>query len=189
MTVGAMPSLVWSPNVFKITSRRGSLYAAFVLTILAASCPFAADQGTERPPGKATGCELIIEGESIDQLVLGNEHDVTERIDRPGESVTLPPGRYRVWHVGLEGGYQAYLHSPTEEDWFTLTPDHPHRLKLGPPLTPSVKARRQGRFLTLDYELLDASGNNYTNRENAIAPRFTISKDGREIGSGSFKYG
>jgi hypothetical protein len=82
--------------------------------IFAASCPFAADQGTEPPSGKAAGCELIIEGKSIEQLILVNKHDVQKEIQRPGESVSLPSGRYRVLHVVLDGGYRAYLHSPTE---------------------------------------------------------------------------
>ncbi len=58
------------------------------------------------------------------------------------------------------------------------------------PQTAKVEVTREGRLLTLDYQLLDAQGRDCIDRKwMANAPRFTILQAGREIGAGSFEYG
>ena len=66
-------------------------------------------------------------------------------------------------------------------------------------LTPRLRVARAGRLLSMNYELLDAAGQNMIStlrapaadgsRQKPDPPRFTVSQDGREIDSGSFEYG
>lgn len=57
------------------------------------------------------------------------------------------------------------------------------------PRTPSVKVSRQGRFLKLDYELLDHDGQKCAINPTNDPPQFVVFKNGQQIGSGSFEYG
>jgi len=71
------------------------------------------------------------------------------------------------------------------------TPGEPQEFER---LTPHVQATRAGRLLSLDYQLLDASGKNRVDeliqqRQRNTPPRFTVWQDEREIGSGTFEYG
>ncbi|GEM_PF-5934628 len=57
-------------------------------------------------------------------------------------------------------------------------------------LSPRVRVQRAGRLLTMDFEWVDAQGRRQPGREQRGAPpTFTVFKDGRPIGSGSFEYG
>ncbi len=58
-------------------------------------------------------------------------------------------------------------------------------------LSPRVRVERAGRLLTMDFEWVDAQGRRqHPGREQRGAPpTFTVFKDGRPIGSGSFEYG
>ena len=53
---------------------------------------------------------------------------------------------------------------------------------------PTVNVTRNGRVLTLDYELLD-TGQGQSGTDRGHPPRFVVTQDGRETGSGSFQYG
>jgi hypothetical protein len=147
------------------------------------------------PAAGAGGCKIDIQGSHIRRLTLEAQSGYVRPIDHPGPRISLPPGKYRVRQVDLEGGYQFYGFSAADPGWFTLTPETPYQLKVGGPLTPSVKVTRWGRFLTLDYQLLDAGGRAYrggasVNRPRSISrPRFTVYRGEREIGSDSFAYG
>ena len=55
---------------------------------------------TARKPGD---CELILEGKSIERLVLLDPHGLTKVIPSPGASVFLPPGRYVLQQVDFRG--------------------------------------------------------------------------------------
>jgi hypothetical protein len=149
-------------------------------------------------PGPAPGagaCELIIEGSRIESLTLESQDGHIRHIANPGRRLSLPAGKYCIRQVNLKRGYLFIGSSAPEPDWFTLAPETPHQLKVGAPLTPSVKVARRGRFLMLDYQLLDAGGRAYrggasVNRPRSISrPRFTVYRGEREIGSGSFEYG
>ncbi|NQU23864.1 MAG: hypothetical protein HQ567_21490 [Candidatus Nealsonbacteria bacterium] len=54
---------------------------------------------------------------------------------------------------------------------------------------PTVKVTRNGRVLTLDYDLLDDAGQSRPQTDRSCPPRFVVTKDGQEIDSGSFQYG
>jgi hypothetical protein len=139
--------------------------------------------------GPAAGdakCELTIDGQSIDRVLLRDQQNAAHKIDDPRQSARFPAGKYYVECIELQGGSKLY---PKEQDWFTLSPDRPYRLSLGSPMNAQVKARRRGRTLILDYRLLDADGRNYARRTLSSPPSFKVFEDGREIGSGVFKYG
>lgn len=149
-------------------------------------------------PGSAPGagaCELDIAGSHIDRLTLENQNGHIRHIASPGPRLSLPAGKYCVRQVNLEGGYQFIGSSDGEPRWFTLarrftlTPESPYQLKVGAPLKPSVRATRWGRFLRLDYQLVDAGRRPYRSEQRTNPPRFTVYRGDREIGSGSFEYG
>ncbi len=147
-------------------------------------------------------CELKIEGHSILSLTLIKMSDASgevsnrlagQRYMRPGASLRLPEGRYRVASVELEGGYESSNRFAGEEQWFELSRDRPYQLVIGAPLSPSAAVTRHGKFLEMDYELVDAAGRKYS-VTNQIAPspeppQFTVYQNGRMLGSDSFAYG
>jgi hypothetical protein len=145
--------------------------------------PAPALEGAE-PPGGA----LLLEGQSVGELVLTDRQGRQPVISRTGPRVSLPPGEYRVQQVTIQGGYTGRA-APGETGWFLVTSDQPHRLRVGAPLTPQVTGTRRGTVLSLDYELRDDGGLRYTPPANTPPPRFTIRQHGREVGSGSFEYG
>jgi len=149
-----------------------------------------ADAAGGVPSGQdRSACQLAIEGKFIQSLTLVDRWGQQRQFTRPSERISLPPGEYRVSRVELQGGFDSNRPSARNEDWFWVAPDEPYTLRVGAPLVPNVKVRRQGTELQLDYELLDAGGRPYAPREAANPPRFTISCDGRQIASDSFRYG
>ncbi|MCU0982895.1 MAG: hypothetical protein MUF25_27350 [Pirellulaceae bacterium] len=142
------------------------------------------------PASKPAVCQLQIAGGAIERLVLADESQKTTEFARPGESVSLPAGRYFVREVELTNGFRCYAWIGGDEDWIQVSADPAPAVKVGAPLTPKVRVKRAGRLLTLDYELVDAAGRRYTPKDHtAASPRFTILKNGQTIGSGSFEYG
>jgi hypothetical protein len=155
--------------------------------VLRAGCFAAEPNTTGSAPGAA--CQLDIEGSHIDRLTLESRSGQIRHIASPGPRVMLPAGTYCVRQVDLKRGYRFIGSSAPDPGWFTLSPETPHQLKVGAPLTPSVKVARWGRFLTLDYQLLDAGGRVYRGGQSVNRPQFTTYRGDREIGSGSFAYG
>jgi hypothetical protein len=142
------------------------------------------------PPGQGGAkCQLVIEGKFIQNLTLVDRQGRPTQIARPSERVSLAPGEYRVLRVELQGGFESNPPSARDGDWFSVAPGEPYTLWVGAPLAPSVKVRRQGTQLQLDYELLDTGGRPYVDRGAAVPPRFAIYYDGHQIASDSFQYG
>jgi len=156
--------------------------------LLVAASARAADEGDS--------CELKIQGHSIVQLTLIDKarRAGIRLLDSPGKTVKLPAGEYRVEQVELEDGYVLNLTPGQRQDWFKVTPEGPNELVVGAPLYPTVTASRCGGFIQMDYDTVDGAGRSYRkNREigeqRPPAPTFTVYRDGKEIGSGSFEYG
>jgi len=164
------------------------VYPLFVLVIVTrglSSAELAAEQSDE----DGTLCQLNINGGYIEKLELLNKTGRVCEFERPGSSVTLPAGQYRVRRVGLKGGFAGFGQPTAEDTWFTLAPGKPYELKVGAPLTLSVEATRRGSHLTLNYTLNDASGRKYIDTQSAELPAFAIYSGDRKVGSGSFEYG
>ena len=140
-------------------------------------------------------CELKIRGHSIVRLMLIEKTQTSGvQFDKPGESVRLPAGEYRLELVELEDGYTVYPGIGQRHDWFEVTPAGRNELVVGAPLYPTATATRHGGFVQLDYDLVDGAGRSYqqtprVGMEIPPPPTFTVYKGGEEIGSGSFEYG
>jgi hypothetical protein len=157
-----------------------------------------------QPTNCALG-ELKLTGKFIHRLVLtasrgGRPLDrLNAVLDNPQESVRIPAGDYEYLHVQLRSGStQAYREryvNFAKRQRLTVgatTGDSAATLAAGGPLTNSVSVTRQGRSLSLRYQLLGADGVPYViagvvNRSNP--PRFVVSKDGKQIHSGRFEFG
>ena len=149
----------------------------------------AALQAAERTDGGGTEGRLRIEEPAIERLVLSDPLGGTTEIKPRGDSVSLPVGSYLVEEIELAGGFRSRtLFSP--DDRIEVAADRTSVLEVGLPLTSQVQVRRAGRLLSLDYRLVDGQGRRYVRRSTgADPPTFTVSKNGRAIGSGTFEYG
>ena len=159
--------------------------------VLCAADSSADQQANHGATGEAEQGRLRIEGRGIDRLTLHNEAGQATEITRPGESVSLPVGKYRIWEVELTGGFHCYAFATNPGDSFQVAADQVPMLQVGAPLTPQIRVQRAGRLLTLDYDLVDARGRRYLQRGAGRndPPKFTVYKEGQAIGSGSFEYG
>ena len=131
--------------------------------------------------------ELKLEGKYIERLVLGRRNGHTQRLDHPAETIKLPVGEYNLMEIHLIDGFSCRL--LTNDRKVTITNDKPVILKLGAPLTQTVKVKRQGSVLLLNYELLGSGGETYTSSDRSKPPTFTIYKGDKEITSGKFEFG
>lgn len=190
-------------------------FASRLLAIVALA--LAGADGPRRPPlapssaghpAQVVTGQLNIEGEGIERIVLEKRFESgtirvfdpndTVVLHRPGKSEPVRAGDYWVQEVELKGGYSCMLARRTfdgrtgeqrEGDWLRISPEKPCSLKIGGPLKSIVIARRMGRTVQIAYRIVDANGRMYYRRNAQAPPRFTIRRDGREIGSGAFEYG
>ena len=165
---------------------------------------------------KSATCELILEGKHIDELrlgigqsrdmillvrpgslgrrslghqQLGGGDDETKLIEA-GSSTFLPPRRYQILDVQVEGKYGTRRRSNDSERWLILSPQRPCQPDIGAPLVPTASVKRMGRLLKLGYQLFDGGGREYfLGQVRGTPPSFAIYQGDRQIGSGSFKYG
>ncbi len=133
--------------------------------------------------------ELKLQGKYINYLVLRRKDGHSEKFNRPSEAIEMPVGEYRLQEVRLKGGYTCRLLSVPGRDWVRVSEDKPSMLKVGAPLEQTVKAKRQGRILVLDYELVGAGGEKYTGGDRSKPPTFTVYKGDKEIASDKFEFG
>jgi len=137
---------------------------------------------------KALG-ELRIEGEHIERFVLSREDGRTERFDKPGETIELPVGQYQLQESHLDGGYICFQRPGLQDDWITIAENKPAVLEVGAPLKQTLKVKRRGKALVLDYKLLGIGGEAYTKNERNKPPRLVVYNGDEEINSGRFEYG
>lgn len=157
--------------------------------------PALADPERDSPDQAATDvsvatCELNIQGSHIEQLTLVDESGSERVIRRPGDTVSLPPGRYRLEHVELEGGWAFRAFGMGTS--FSLAPDRPYLLTLGSPLEPRLSVERQGRRFLLNHEVVDAAGRRYKFAGMSTLPeppRFAVFQRDHQLDSGAFEYG
>jgi hypothetical protein len=164
--------------------------AALALVLTLVSTAAAAEQ-TRTTSAERSGLGLLeVEGEGIEKLTFQTNGRENREVTRPGESVWLPPGEYRLAIVELKGGFSFLVWPSTQgPEWFTIGPDRPHRIRVGTPLRPTVTSRRKGTFLELDYELHDSMGRQWVLLHRVVHPRFTVYQGDREIASDDFSLG
>ena len=162
-----------------------NLHAAIILLAILGAGPATA----ERPTKESGSCELFLDGTGIKDLLLQDDKGRGLRVDVSGAVAHLPPGRYRVLMLVLDGGYTSEV-PRTADDWFTLAPEEPYHLQAGMPLRPRIHVARRGGSLKMNYEgLVDAGGRKYVTKDRKQRPHFAVYQDGHEIGSGDFEYG
>lgn len=128
--------------------------------------------------------ELRLEGEYIENLVLEGKYGTLKSFRMPAGSIKLPAGEYRLKQVTLKGGYTHNLNVITfKSEWIMVSKDEPAVLKIGAPLKQTVEMKRRGRYLTLNYKLLGAGGESYTNPNGSEPPTFTVYHGDKEIAS------
>lgn len=136
----------------------------------------AAVAAADDSPKDEASCTLFLDGGNIEKLSLESERDEEKIFTKPGESVALEPGRYRVSQIKIEGGYDYYGLFSIESQWFTIEPGGQHHLRAGSPLTSHVEVNRRSRILELTYTLQDAGWRRYltndrSNRHRGIGKR------------------
>jgi hypothetical protein len=155
-----------------------------LLWTLGADCAWCDEKAAEQP----NVGELKIEGKFIKLLVLDSKEGDRKKIKEPGESVKLPPDKYEVQEVQLEGGFTCRWHQIPNRDWVTVSADKPAVLKLGAPLKQKVTVKRRGTLLILSHELVGIGGEKYGSGVTG-PPRFTVYTRDKSIGDGAFEYG
>jgi hypothetical protein len=128
--------------------------------------------------------ELKLECKYIERLVLKQMNGHIKNIDHPAETTKLPTGKYLLQEIRLIDGYSC-----RNNQWVIIANDKPVVLKYGAPLKQTVKIKRQGNVLVLNYELLGGGGEKYTSSSRIKPPTLTIYKGDKEITSDKFKFG
>jgi hypothetical protein len=162
--------------------------------ILPLASVLAADTARTKPAETPSTGELVLRGKHIQSLVLVGKHGERRVVGSPNR-VSLPAGQYGVQEIQLKGGYCSYGDSDLPTDGppshlLTIAAGKSCRPKFGAPLNPSVKVKREGRLLTIDYVLLDGDGRKYRHPDyDRSPPTFTVYHGDRSVGSGKFEYG
>lgn len=160
----------------------------FLWGLLLALSVSASAADTKATAPAAPGGRLEIRGKFIQSLELESREGARRTIDRPSGTLTLPAGEYRLCRAGLQGGYSWQLRGD-EEPWFRLEAGKVQSIEVGAPLQPHVAVSPNGGHLSLDYSVRDSAGRKFTGPRLGAPPRYSITKDGQEVGSGSFEYG
>ncbi len=118
-------------------------------------------------------------------------------LDTPGPVVRIPVGNYtgpqaHLKAGGMEADREVYRGSfaPAERS-VAVSATNATSLAAGGPLTNSLTIGRQGRSLSLSYQLLGADGAAYklAREDRSKPPQFAVYQDGKRIASGSFQFG
>jgi hypothetical protein len=133
--------------------------------------------------------ELKLEGGHIERLVLRGKDGKSKWFDKPGETIELHAGQYQLQESRLDGGYVCVQGAGIKNKWITIAENKPAVLEVGAPLKQTIKVKRRGKALVLDYKLLGIGGESYTNEIHNKPPSFIVYKGDDEIISGRFQYG
>jgi hypothetical protein len=147
-------------------------------------------QFTEQRPSLG---ELKITGDNVQRVTL-EDGPYRVVIDKPEAVVKVPVGSYRSSKVCLrKGDAEAYLDQRTQYSTagrITVNDTKPAVLTAGGPLTNSVTVSRQGRKLSLNYQLVGAGGvYQLVNQDRLHPPEFTVCQGETKVASGKFEFG
>jgi hypothetical protein len=146
-------------------------------------------QFTEQTPKLG---ELKVTGAFVGRAMLeGGPYLVV--IDQPQATVKVPVGRYSGAKVCLNrGDVEAYLdgRSTVATGRITVAEKAPAVLRAGGPLTNSVSVSRQGRNLSMNYQLVGVGGAyQLANQDRAHPPEFTVYQGDKKVAWGKFEFG
>jgi hypothetical protein len=114
-------------------------------------------------------------------------------VDQPLATVKVPVGRYSGAKVCLKrGDVEAYLDGRTQVAMGQITVNEktPAVLMAGGPLTNSASVSRQGRNLSLNYQLVGVGGvYKLASQDRSHPPEFTVYQGDKKVASGKFEFG
>lgn len=147
--------------------------------------------------------KLMIEGKSIERIVLGGERQIL--IDRPGPAIELPAGRYMVAKLNLKLGEKDHATNLAWNPQYPVTGSPapgsvvigegtPATLKMGGPLAATIDAVADGDTVRLNYKLTGNGGESYPLNTLAVngaaaPPGFEVYQGDRKIAAGKFEFG
>jgi hypothetical protein len=137
--------------------------------------------------------ELRLVGEHVERLVLDFQDGSTQTYDRPGKTIMLPAGRYRLNEVTLEGGFRREQDLAYAE-WddatsIVVTAGKPVQLNAGGPLRQIVKVDKDSRHLRMEHNFVGLGGERYFSPDGSKPPAFTIYRGDKKVASGQFEPG
>ncbi len=158
-------------------------------TLLAAQGQLTSSQRKHEPASRVG--TLHVEGQGIDLLVLRDDAGQEKTVRRPEAEMVLPPGRYRLERIVLQGGRSCRPGEPLLDRRLTVDPNTPATLRVGAPLRQVIEAHRQGSIMSLTYELVGQGGECYDIRQDLQdrSPAFAVYRGDRKVGSGDFEFG
>jgi len=171
------------------------MWVAGLVAVIILNLGFGPDSlcAKDTPPSPDRGQklgELDLQGRCIERLVLRQKNGGTKNFEKPGETIRLSAGEYRLEQVRLQGGYSCGITRPiSDANWVTVAEDKPAVLKVGAPLKQAITVERRGSLLILNYEILGVGGEKYTSSDRGHPPTFTVYKGDRKISSGKFEFG
>ena len=137
----------------------------------------------------AQWADLQVTGKFLHRLVLERPRESIVVLDNAPLPLKVPKGTSQVSQVWIQSGTNLAVHRPTPPA--LIDPTNGMTLTAGGPLTNSVTLSRRGRNLVLDYRLSGAGGDTYrlVPDDRTHPPRFTISRAGKVVRSGTFEFG
>jgi hypothetical protein len=116
---------------------------------------------------------------------------LTALLDEPGGTIALPVGTYRIEDCALRHE-DTRRNEPefAEYGWsLSIQPGQTASLKLGLPLSNTVKISRDRNLLHLNYQLVGAGGERYSYYNWLRRPSFTVYQGPLPIGHSAFPFG
>jgi hypothetical protein len=137
----------------------------------------------------AQWADLQVTGKFLHRLVLERPRESIVVLDNAPLPLKVPKGTSQVSQVWIQSGTNLAVHRQTPPA--LIDPTNGMTLTAGGPLTNSVTLSRRGRNLVLDYRLSGAGGDTYrlVPDDRTHPPRFTISRAGKVVRSGTFEFG
>jgi hypothetical protein len=152
------------------------------------------------PPGAAGSLppgELRLGGQYIEKIVLDCQDGPAKTFERPGKTIMLPAGRYRLKEVTLEGGFfhdapQPMFFDPTDPEWddassIVVTAERPVHLRTGGPVQHVVKAEKDNRYLRIEHHFVGMGGERYSPPDESKPPAFAVYHGDKTVMSGQFE--
>jgi len=137
--------------------------------------------------------EIRLGGEHIERLVLDCQDGSTKTFERPGKTITLPAGRYKLRELTLESGFHRDPESinPGWDDTLPIVvaAKRPVILNTGGPLRQIVKVEKDSRYLRMEHNFVGVGGERYFSADQSKPPVFTVYRGDKKVASGQFEPG